>query len=467
MELALSFCKRTTRPGSAGAPAPARALPLQRPLLPRSLLLLLLLLWPLACWAAATAWQAPVDITRGGGERGPWQQNESRYHFVDDPTVAWSPRGELALAWVDQRRKDVLLQRYAADGQTPLGAPVDVSRSPATFSWLPRLAWAPDDPELLYVLWQEIVFSGGSHGGEMFLAVSRDGGRSFEAPLNLSNSQPGDGKGRLTRDNWHNGSYAIAVAGGGRVWAAWTEYDGRLWLARSLDGGRSFAAPRLIAGQPPAAPVRAPALAVGPNQVLALAWTTGENAAADIVVVVSTDGGERFSQPKPAAITAGHADAPKLAFDARGVLHLVHAESHAGPFKPSSIHHLRSTDGGRSFGPPTVISGPLQSGQPAAGFPSIGIDAGRGRLVVAWEQLEGPNLSPRGLGIAVSEDGLQFGKPESIPASADPGGGINGSTQGLLMEKLAVRRDGEIAVVNSALKTGSHSRIWLLRGQLR
>ncbi|HLL17521.1 MAG TPA: hypothetical protein VK439_01950, partial [Rubrivivax sp.] len=84
-----------------------------------------------------------------------------------------------------------------------------------------------------------------------------------------------------------------------------------------------------------------------------------------------------------------------------------------------------------------------------------------------WEQLEGPNLNPRGLGIAVSEDGLRFGKPESIPASADRDGGTNGSTQGLLMEKLAVRRDGEIAVANSALKSGSHSRIWLLRGQLR
>jgi hypothetical protein len=49
----------------------------------------------------------------------------------------------------------------------------------------------------------------------------------------------------------------------------------------------------------------------------------------------------------------------------------------------------------------------------------------------------------------------------------DPGGGINGSTQGLLMSKMALRADGEIAVVNSAVKIGSHSRVWLLRGALR
>ncbi|HLL12678.1 MAG TPA: sialidase family protein, partial [Rubrivivax sp.] len=404
-------------------------------------LLVLLALCPWVAVAAGLGWQAPLEVTRGAGERGPWQQNESRYDFVDDPTVAWSRGGELALAWVDQRRKDVLLQRYAADGKTPLGRPVDVSRSPATFSWLPRLAWAPDDPERLYVLWQEIMFSGGTHGGEIFLAVSSDGGRSFELPLNLSNSRPGDGKGRLNRDTWHNGSFAIAVAPGGKLWAAWTEYDGRLWLARSVDAGRSFSHPRLLAGEPPAAPVRAPALAIGPNQAVVLAWTTGENPAADIMVAVSSDGGERFSQARAAAVTPGHADAPKLAFDARGVLHLVHAESRGGPFQPSSIHHLRSSDGGRSFGPPKEISESPSPGQAAAGFPAIGIDA-RGRVVVSWELLGEPHLTPRGLGSAVSEDGVQFAKPQAIPDSADPAGGINGSTQGLLMEKLAVRADG-------------------------
>jgi hypothetical protein len=49
----------------------------------------------------------------------------------------------------------------------------------------------------------------------------------------------------------------------------------------------------------------------------------------------------------------------------------------------------------------------------------------------------------------------------------DPAGGFNGSTQGLLMRKLAVRADGEIAVVNSAVKIGSHSRVWLMSGTLR
>lgn len=424
----------------------------------------LLLLVP--CRAANIGWQAPLEVAHGAGVRGAWQQNDSRWDFVDDPTAAWNARGELAVAWVDQRRKAVLVRRYAADGATPAGAPVEVSRSPQTFSWLPRLAWAPDDDQRLYVLWQEIVFSGGSHGGEIFFAVSRDAGRSFGPPLNLSNSRAGDGKGRLNRDSWHNGSLDIATAAGGRVWATWTEYDGRLWIARSADAGASFSRPRLVSGEPPAAPARAPALAVGPGLAVVLAWTTGDDPAADIWVALSDDGGDSFQAARPVAVTAGRSDAPKLAFDVRGDLHLVHAESAAAAAGRSVIRHLRSRDGGRSFGMPAEISKPLPVGYGGAAYPAIGSDA-RGRVMVLWELLRARDQGASyGLGFAVAEDGLHFSPPRLIPGSMDPAGGFNGSTQGLLMNKLAVGADGRIAVVNSVVKIGSHSRVWLLRGVL-
>jgi len=430
----------------------------------RARLLACLLLAAASTWAVEIRWQAPLEIARGAGERGAWQQSDSRYDFIDDPAVAWSPRGELAVAWVDQRRKAVLLQRYSADGKALLAAPVDVSRQPETFSWLPRLAWAPGDADRLHVLWQEIIFSGGSHGGEILFAVSDDGGLSFAQPVNLSRSREGDGKGRVNRNLWHNGSLDIVAAPGGLVFAAWTEYDGRLWFARSSDGGRHFSRPLLVAGAPRTPPARAPALAVGKDGAVLLAWATGDHPAGDIRIALSSDGGRSFGAPRPVAVTPGYSDAPKLAFDARGVLHLVHAESRGGPFTPSSIRHLRSSDGARSFGPAREISSPLPSGDQSAAFPALGID-GRGRVVVIWELLRGS--VPYGLASAVSADGVQFSAPQRIPGSVDPGGGYNGSTQGLLMNKLAVRADGEIAVVNSAVKLGSHSRVWLLRGALR
>ena len=67
-----------------------------------------LLQCPCTSSAGEIGWQTLVEVVRGAGERGVWQQNESRYDFVDDPTVAWSRGGELAVAWVDQRRKAVL-----------------------------------------------------------------------------------------------------------------------------------------------------------------------------------------------------------------------------------------------------------------------------------------------------------------------------------------------------------------------
>ncbi|MDB5746287.1 MAG: hypothetical protein JWP72_1135, partial [Massilia sp.] len=210
------------------------------------------------------SWHAPTPIAAGRGERGPWQQNESRYDYVDDATVAFIGGGDLAVAWVDQRRKDVFIQKVgAADGRR-VGPPGKVSRSPGTFSWHPRIAVAPGRTGGVYVLWQEIIFSGGSHGGDILFARSGDGGVHFSEPVNLSRSRGGDGKGRLDRTTWSNGSHDLAVAANGDVLAAWTEYHGALWFARSRDGGASFTAPRKVAGDE-ARPARAPALATGPD----------------------------------------------------------------------------------------------------------------------------------------------------------------------------------------------------------
>jgi hypothetical protein len=108
----------------------------------------------------------------------------------------------------------------------------------------------------------------------------------------------------------------------------------------------------------------------------------------------------------------------------------------------------------------------MPAGYRSAAFPAMGID-GHGRVVVTWELMrEAAPARPFGLAVAVSDDGENFAAPQLIPDSVDPEGGFNGSTQGLLMNKLAVRADGEIAVVNSAVKIGSHSRVWLLRGAL-
>lgn len=412
------------------------------------------------------AWQGATEVAAGRAEQGPWRQNDSRYDYVDDATVAIDGAGGIAVAWVDQKRKAVLLQRFSPAGSPQLAQPTDVSRQPATFSWLPRLAFAPDATQQLYAAWQEIVFTpGGSHGGELFFARSDDGGKSFAPPENLSRSKGGDGKGRINREVWHNGSFDLVAGPGGVIHAAWTEYEGALWHSRSADGGRTFTPPRLVAGDG-RRPARAPSLALGRGGAVYLAWTVGEDVGADIRLSVSTDHGASFDAPRVVAPSRGYSDAPKLAVDGAGVLHLAYAESPDGPFGSAHVRHARSSDGGRTFEPPRDISAPAPASAVSASYPSLAAEGGN--VVVTWELARAARQQPRGLAVVVSKDGgSSFTVPALVPDSADPQGGANGSRQGLLMKKLAVSGQGGVAVVNSSFQAGVRSRVWLMRGVLR
>jgi hypothetical protein len=404
------------------------------------------------------AWHDSIEIAAGRGEKGPWRQNASRYDYVDDGTVAFAPGGGLYLAWADQASHDVWLRTMSHTGR--LGPPVNAARSPATFSWAPRIAVDPARPRRVYLLWQEIIFSGGSHGGEILFARSDDGGAHFSAPLNLSRSPGGDGKGRLDRATWSNGSLDLAVAADGNLLAAWTEYQGALWLARSRDGGATFTTARRIAGDD-LQPARAPALAAGPGGAVVLAWTVGEDPHAAIRLARSDDHGVSFAAPRLIPGGPGASDAPKLAIDRAGRVHLVFAQRAPGGASSAVRHAVAPPDSG--FGPARTVSTGLAGG---AAYPALGRDGGDA-LVVAWEQL-GADGRSQALGMAVSRDGgRSFGAPAVVPGSAAPAGGVNGSRQGLLGSKLAVDPAGQIALVNSSLVPGVHSRVWLLRGSVR
>lgn len=420
---------------------------------------------PAAGEPSGVTWREKVEVAAGGGHKGRWRMNKSDFRYVDDPTVAINERSVVAVAWADQTRQDIFLQLYEPDGKARFQAPVNVSGNPGIFSWLPRMVISSGATREVYVLWQEIVFSGGSHGGEILFARSSDGGRSFGEPVNLSNSLAGDGKGRLTRKYWHNGSLDLAMDPRGELYAAWTEYQGILWFSRSTDGGRSFSKPLRVYGGGEANPARGPALAVAAGGTVHLAWTVGEDKAADIHLATSRDHGQTFGAPRIAIDSDGHSDAPKLAVDGAGTLHLVYGESPAGPFKSTHIRYARSTDGARSFEQPREISGPHAKRFESVAFPALSLD-GQDNLYMIWDLFPRRNTYPRGLGFTYSGDGGQtFAPPTVIPGSADPALGINGSQQGLLMRKLAVNRAAALAVVSSTFKKQGTSRIWLFRGE--
>jgi len=414
---------------------------------------------------ASVTWDDKIEVAGGGGYVGPWRASRSVFEYVDDPTVAIDAEGNIAVAWADQARKDIFFRLYAADGTPHPAKSVDISRSPDTFSWLPRLVIAPGDPRTIYILWQEIIFSGGPHGGDILFARSIDGGTTFGAPVNLSNSIDGDGKGRITATYWHNGSLDLAIGLDGALYAAWSDYAGHLWFSRSTDRGVSFAAPTRLAGDDDEAPARAPALAVGPKGLVYLVWTVGEDMAADIRLARSVDGGRSFEGPRIVFDSDGYSEAPKIAVDGGGTVHLVYGEGPGGPFAGSHIRYVRLNKNGRRIERPRAISGSHGARFESVNFPALAVD-GKDNIYVIWETY--PNLRnfPRGLESTTSNDGgHSFAAPAVIPGSADAARGVNGSRQGMLMRKLGVNQAGALAVVNSTFRRNEISRIWLIRGQ--
>lgn len=404
----------------------------------------------------AIAWQDPIELAAGPAVRGPWRMNESDFRWVDDPTVDIMNRGEIHVAWVDQAQKDVFFQRYDHDGRSRLATPTNVSRSAATFSWLPRVV--VPDRDRVYALWQEIIFSGGMHGGEILFARSSDGGQTFSEPLNLSNTKAGDGKGRLDQKTWDNGSLDLAAGPTGEVYVAWTEYEGALRLRRSVDGGETFSEPIHVGGSA-TGPARAPSIAVAGTTVH-VAWALGEDPGADIQIATSTDGARSFGSPRRVGSSEGHSDAPRIAVDPAGTLHLVFAEAPDG--RNFHVRYTRLRAGSAEFEPPRRIS----SGEMGESSPTLSIDA-KGRIYVLWERYEGKVDRPRLLAFTYSRDGGEhFAVPATVPRIAGADLGTNGSQQGKLGDKLAVDADGKIAVVNSTFKADRESHVWLLRGRV-
>jgi hypothetical protein len=429
------------------------AMPRFAPFLP------ILLLLSTACRAESDApaaggvdWSEPIRVASGPAYQGPWRMNESEFLYVDDPALALS-NDRTYMAWVDNADQNVFFQRFDADGSPELAEPVNVSTSGDIFSWLPRVAVAG---ERVVLAWEEILFTGGSHGGEILLACSSDGGRSFSEPVNLSNTTAGAGKGRLTRQRWDNGSLDVTFEGE-RVVVAWTEYEGALKVAVSSNRCRDFSEPVHVAGDDDA-PMRAPSLAAGPDGRIWLAWTVGDVDDADIHLAYSNDPAAGFSSPRVIHGNARHADSPVVRADSEGHVHLAWTESDRAPFRNSRIVYARDADGMGEFAAPVTISGETTSA-----YPQMAV-AGE-RVVVTWELAARGGARSFGIGHAISRDGgRNFSEPSEVPGTARREYGVNGGNQGLLMRKLDLAPDGRVALGHVTWLDGEASHIWLLHG---
>lgn len=407
-------------------------------------------------------WDDKLEIDSGDAYQGPWRMNQSEFLYVDDPTVAINEDGVIGIAWADQARQEIMFQAIGPDGETQHAEPVNASQHPGIFSWLPRMVTTSGK---VFLLWQEIVFSGGSHGGEIFFSRSTDGGATFSEALNLSNTEAGAGKGRLSLHRWDNGSLDLAMGPEGNLYAAWTEYEGPLFISRSTDEGENFSEPIQLAGSN-ASPARGPSLAVDSEGIVQIAWTVGEDDRADIRYAKSADQGESFSEPQIVRETAGHSDAPKIAVDSENTVHLVYAESNPEFSQRYNVFYTSMEGGKDQFDEPRQISANHSGQVQSMSFPEIAVDENNS-LYVIWELYPNVHQRPQGLALTYSEDGgSTFASPSLVSGTAGPELGTIGSRQGSLMRRLAVKEAGSLAIVNSTFLRGESSHIWLIRGIL-
>jgi hypothetical protein len=327
------------------------------------------------------------------------------------PTFAVSPAGLTTVAWVS-----------APDGGTDgrLYTRVDSSAAPSELrdslgpiephgEAPPKLTYGPDGA--LYALYSVARLVPGRRfpATALRLALSRDGGRSWGAPLTVGDSAD-DGTPFASR-NFH----ALHVGADGALYVSWLASDGgrsATFVTRSVDGGRRWSTPVHVGGE--ACPCCRTALATARDGTLFVAWReVFAGNVREVVVARSADHGATWSAPVPVQTDGWVYDGcphagPSLAVDSSGALHVVFWTGKEGA---AGVFHARSTDGGRTFTRPVAL-GAARFSQPA--HAQI-VAAPGGRLIAAWD--DGTLRSPR-IVVRVSADGGRtFGAPQAVSDS--------------------------------------------------
>ena len=358
--------------------------------------------------------------TRGAGVEKP-QPVKISANGIDaaEPVIADARDGSFYVAWVnhDAKQADVMLARFNDAGEIQ-GPAVRVNRQPgAATAWRgdqPSLVVAPDGA--VHVLWTSRVDAGEKQGTDVFLSSSTDRGQSFATEVKVNDDKaPGP-----------HGMHSLAVAGDGRIYAAWldernvhapmpsTKGEGHhmesnrdLYLAYSTDGGRSFSANKKVASD--ACPCCKTALTISTDGTLYAGWRQVlPGSFRHIAVAGSTDGGKNFSTPT--IVSDDHwmlqgcpVSGPSLSVDrASGNLKVVWFA--AGEGTAAGVYFAESKDKGHSFTPRQLLAQETVRGTPAI--------AG---TIALWQTSETAETKMRSLGNAGSA--LSVAANAELPAA--------------------------------------------------
>ncbi|HVX88266.1 MAG TPA: sialidase family protein [Gemmatimonadales bacterium] len=301
------------------------------------------------------------------------------------PMFLVTPAGDRVLAWVAAEGGGSDGRLYLS--VTPAGAPAALPTVMLTDPLGPIEPHGEAPPRLaadgqgglyaLYAVGKEVA-------GRRFpanalrLVRSRDHGRTWTRPVTVN------GTGELG-DFGSHGFHALTVAPDGAVLATWLENQGgksKVVFARSTDGGASFGATRLI-DQTEACPCcRTGVTATGDGRLFVSWRSVFPGDVRDVVVARSDDAGATWNAPVrprndgwvyPGCPHAG----PAMALGSDGTVHIAWWTGKAGD---AGVWYARSTDGGRSFVPTAIAVG--ASSRPAHVALAL---TPAGQVVLAWD----------------------------------------------------------------------------------
>jgi hypothetical protein len=368
-----------------------------------------------AVWTAAT-WQDQNQARRCASfvsidAGATWLRHDFALPDCYDAQVAILPDGQavfVALATIPglrPDRPDWLVVFHSNDG----GLTWD--EAPTTLGWRydhPAVAvdlTSPKRSGWIYIT-SHLEWSDGTppRKSGVFVARSRDGGKTFDVPVTPSPS------------SLHNFAETPVVLSDGTVVASfvddtWTPPSPerrRAWIIRSVDGGTTFSAPQFVnqeCGPPPGFQLSALAVDVsdGPFRDR-LYFACRQNAGGPVAVTTSTDGGVTWTRPGvavgPNRVDKDARRVMTLAVNNRGVVGVMVVErrAHTGD-GCLVVEFSASLDGGKTFVPPQQVSSSACGNAPndqmaARRFPTYGdyfglVSTPDGQFRLMWPEMRG------------------------------------------------------------------------------
>lgn len=272
---------------------------------------------------SGATFSAPIDISNGDS--------------AGNPEIAADASGRIFVVWENDTGVLGIYFTASTDGGVTFASPRNLATNTGG-SFVPQIVVDPAGK--IGVAWEDDSLT----SIDISFSHSSDHGASFSAAKSLSL-----GVGNST-------SVHLAADASGNINAVWeNDSPGNIdiFFSRSTDGGQSFSAPRNLSNTPGNTRTAQIALDSGGN--INLVWTDNVPPAfsTDIFFTRSTDGGVSFSPAQNLSNNPGMSANPQLTVDAAGKIDVVWEDA---TFGNRDILFSQSTDAGATFSSPQNLS---------------------------------------------------------------------------------------------------------------